>query len=296
MHGHGEEMHPDKVIREKVKTLTDLPNIGKTMERTLRAIGITNPARLKDRSALDLYQKLCRQSAAQYDPCVFDVFLSVTRFMAGDTPKPWWHYTRERKNFFSQKHLLAVTDIFGKTRAFDDLIKAVSHQFASVEIVDPYDGDDRNFENEDDAHAGFQRQMGLTGYMRRVSDRLWGRQYLSQIILGFSAGASAVWAVSPNMAAFKKTRAICFYSSQIRHLLDIIPEIETDLYFAASETTYSVNDVIARLSGNRHVNCVKTDFLHGFMNERSGNFNQKGYARYLEILQGQFESHRPPRT
>jgi hypothetical protein len=28
---------------------------------------------------------------------VLDVFISVTRFMAGDDPKPWWHYTEERK-------------------------------------------------------------------------------------------------------------------------------------------------------------------------------------------------------
>jgi hypothetical protein len=28
---------------------------------------------------------------------VLDVFLSITRFMAGDAPQPWWHYTAERK-------------------------------------------------------------------------------------------------------------------------------------------------------------------------------------------------------
>ncbi|WP_321492421.1 helix-hairpin-helix domain-containing protein [uncultured Desulfobacter sp.] len=283
-------MNPDKVIREHVKTLTDLPNIGKAMEADLLSLGITEPGQLCGRSAQDLYQQLCRQSSAQHDPCVFDVFISIIRFMAGDVPKPWWHYTRERKEFFNQKHLLAVTDIFGRTTAFDNLIKKLSRKFTSVEIVDPYDGEARDFENEDDAYAGFQKQMGLTGYIRKVNDMLWGRQYLSQIIIGFSAGASAVWAVSPNMKAFKNTRAICFYSSQIRHLLDITPEIKTDIYFAARENTYDVDDVISRLSSNRSVNCIKTDFFHGFMNEKSRNFNKKGYARYIEILKDQFKS------
>lgn len=277
-------MNPEKVIRENVKHLTDLPNIGKAMEKKLLAIGISRPGQLTGRSALDLYQTLCRQSTAQYDPCVFDVFLSITRFMVGDDPKPWWYYTSERKTYCNQKHLLAVTDIFGKTTAFDNLIKEISHKFASVEIIDPYDGVAKNFKNEKDAYTGFQNQIELTGYIQKVNDMLWGRQYLSQILLGFSAGASAVWAASPNLQAFKNTQAICFYSSQIRHMLDVTPEIKTDLYFAAWESTYDVNKVIARLSAGRNVNCVKTDFLHGFMNEKSLNYNKKGYARYLEIF------------
>jgi hypothetical protein len=28
---------------------------------------------------------------------VLDVLISVTRFMSGDDPKPWWAYTVERK-------------------------------------------------------------------------------------------------------------------------------------------------------------------------------------------------------
>lgn len=277
-------MNPAKVIMKNAKTLTDLPNIGEAMERHLQAIGVGSPSQLTGRSAMDLYRELCRQSAAQCDPCVFDVFLSITRFMSGDPPKPWWHYTRERKEFFNKTHLLAVTDIFGKTRAFDNLIKEISHKFASVEIVDPYDGVDKNFKTEADAYDDFQKQMGLTGYIQKIQKMLWGRRYLSQVLLGFSVGASAVWSVTRDMPTFKNTRAVCFYSSRIRHLLDIIPEIQTDLYFAASENTYDVDDVIARLSGNRNVNCVKTEFLHGFMNENSENFNKKGYDRYLETI------------
>jgi len=34
-------MNPVKIIREKVKTLTDLPNVGKTAANDLKLIGIT---------------------------------------------------------------------------------------------------------------------------------------------------------------------------------------------------------------------------------------------------------------
>ena len=33
----------------------------------------------------------------RHDPCVLDVFMSITRFMDGDPPRPWWDYTAERK-------------------------------------------------------------------------------------------------------------------------------------------------------------------------------------------------------
>jgi hypothetical protein len=93
-------MNPNKVIREKVKVLTDLPNIGKAMERDLLAIGINLPSQLVGKSAYDMYKELCDKKGVKQDPCVLDVFLSITHFMNGDAPKPWWKYTEERKNYF----------------------------------------------------------------------------------------------------------------------------------------------------------------------------------------------------
>ncbi len=125
-------MNPDKVIREQVAKLTDLPNIGPAMERDLLAIGILTPDMLTGRSAYEMYEALCRRTLVRHDPCVLDVFLSITRFMEGDDPRPWWHYTRERKEYLRGPHLLAVTDIFGRTRCFDDLLKDISENYVSV--------------------------------------------------------------------------------------------------------------------------------------------------------------------
>nr|WP_321466663.1 helix-hairpin-helix domain-containing protein [uncultured Desulfobulbus sp.] len=90
-------MNPAKVIREKVKGLTDLPNIGQEMEKDLNLIGINNPSQLTGKCPYEMYSQLCKATGQEHDPCVIDVFLSITHFMNGDSPKPWWKYTKERK-------------------------------------------------------------------------------------------------------------------------------------------------------------------------------------------------------
>lgn len=90
-------MNPVKVKRDCVKELTDLPNISKAMADDLRTIGIIRPEQLKGRSPYDMYEELCSKTGSRHDPCVIDVFLSITRFMEGDNPRPWWEYTAERK-------------------------------------------------------------------------------------------------------------------------------------------------------------------------------------------------------
>jgi hypothetical protein len=96
-------MNPAKVERSKVRSLTDLPNIGPAMARDLEFIGILKPQHLKGKDPVELYETLCRKSKTRHDPCVLDVFISVTRFMAGEEPKPWWSYTEEREGITELK-------------------------------------------------------------------------------------------------------------------------------------------------------------------------------------------------
>ena len=91
-------MNPAKIVRAEVKQLTDLPNIGKACAADLRLLGIDKPEQLLDRNPYELYQTLCDKTGQRHDPCMLDVFISITRFMAGEDPKPWWFYTDERKN------------------------------------------------------------------------------------------------------------------------------------------------------------------------------------------------------
>ena len=90
-------MHPSKVVRAQVRQLTDLPNVGRAVAADLRRIGINTPADLVDREALDLYRQLCVATGVRQDPCMLDTMMSITHFVAGGEPQPWWAFTAERQ-------------------------------------------------------------------------------------------------------------------------------------------------------------------------------------------------------
>ena len=95
-------MNPAKVQRDKIRCLTDLPNIGEAMERDLLLIGITQPGQLMGLNPYEMHQRLSELTHTQQDPCVIDVFISIVCFMQGDDPLPWWKYTEERKTYLAK--------------------------------------------------------------------------------------------------------------------------------------------------------------------------------------------------
>ena len=95
-------MHPDKVNRLNLTRLTDLPNVGKAVAADLRQLGYTHPGKLQGRDPLALYHQLCEQAGQRIDPCMLDVLIAISRFLDGEPPRPWWHYTAERKERFPQ--------------------------------------------------------------------------------------------------------------------------------------------------------------------------------------------------
>ena len=92
-------MNPNKVSRNNLSSLTDLPNIGKAGEGDLIVLGINKPADLIGFCPYEMHKSLCEKTGIQHDVCVIDVFISITRFMQGEEPKPWWEYTSERKQY-----------------------------------------------------------------------------------------------------------------------------------------------------------------------------------------------------
>lgn len=92
-------MHPAKVNRERLVRLIDLPNIGPAMVRDFQVLGIEQPEQLIGQDPYLMYQELCQRTGLRHDPCVIDVFISVTRFMQGEAARPWWDYTEERKQW-----------------------------------------------------------------------------------------------------------------------------------------------------------------------------------------------------
>ena len=85
------------MTRESLKRLTDIPNVGRAMERDFLLLGIEHPADLIGRDPYRLYDELCNVTQVMHDPCVLDVFISAVRYMEGGPPKKWWEFTEERK-------------------------------------------------------------------------------------------------------------------------------------------------------------------------------------------------------
>ncbi len=90
-------MNPAKVRRDRLNPLTDLPNIGPAIAADLRLIGIHEPAELVGCDPDPMYSDLTAVTGTPHGPCVLDVFLSITCFINGEEPNPWWEFTAERK-------------------------------------------------------------------------------------------------------------------------------------------------------------------------------------------------------
>jgi hypothetical protein len=108
---------PVKATHARLATvLESIPNIGASIARDLRSIGIKKPQDLIGQDALSLYQALSNRTRARQDPCVLDTFISAVRFMEGARARPWWSYTAERKKKFPASLLGAPSHAVASAR------------------------------------------------------------------------------------------------------------------------------------------------------------------------------------
>jgi hypothetical protein len=99
--------------REQYTRLEEIPNIGPSLAKDLRLIGISYPNDLIKQNPYAMYDELCRKTLQRHDPCVIDAFISAVRFMQGEPKRPWWYYTAERKQ------MLAGMDLPGGAKSKD---------------------------------------------------------------------------------------------------------------------------------------------------------------------------------
>ena len=90
-----------KLKREQYSRLEQIPNIGPSLAKDLRLIGVSHPKDLIGRNPYAMYEELCRKTERRHDPCVIDAFISAVRFMQGEPKRPWWSYTSERKQMLA---------------------------------------------------------------------------------------------------------------------------------------------------------------------------------------------------
>lgn len=89
--------------RTDIQSLTDIPNIGKAISRSLQQISIHNPDDLIGKDPYQMYIKLCDISGKRVDHCIIDVFIASVSYMEGAAPKKWWAYTAERKEVMKKR-------------------------------------------------------------------------------------------------------------------------------------------------------------------------------------------------
>jgi len=179
-------------------------------------------------------------------------------------------------------NVIILTDIYGVTEAVNTLKEELCADAVSVIVLDPYDGFIKNFADEKLAYQAFLQECGHQQYAAKVLDTLKGLQ--GQIVLlGFSAGASAAWK-AVDLLESKVSHVIGFYPSQIRNHLEVQPLCPVTLIFPRYEKHFNVESCIAQATKLEQVQCLQSEYLHGFMNPLSVNFNAQGSSYFNRFI------------
>ena len=179
--------------------------------------------------------------------------------------------------------IIIVSDIFGHNDYLEQLIADCHFTFA-VTIIDPYDGRCLKFDGQADAYECFNRHGGLDALTSKVKLVV---ATLKQpcFLIGFSAGASAVWRVlADNDYADLIERGLCFYPGQIRHHLSLTPLSPVELIFPSHETHFDLQPVIESVRLLPNTLCQQLDAQHGFMNRQLVEFDEGTYNEFCQNL------------
>jgi dienelactone hydrolase len=177
---------------------------------------------------------------------------------------------------------LIVSDIFGKTAALITLGEAIG----ADEIIDPYDGVNMNFESETQAYNYFIENVGIDSYLEKLS-KVLNASSDECMLIGFSVGASIIWQLSELTSKHINKivkKAICYYGSQIRYSTQLSPVFNVKVIFPKRESHFDVLALQNKLIKKDNVSAIQVEYLHGFMNIHSQNFNREGYIKHLELL------------
>jgi dienelactone hydrolase len=177
-------------------------------------------------------------------------------------------------------NIIIVSDVFGITPALLQLKDKVG----SNTIIDPYKGKCMGFKNEAEAYSCFIKTVGLDNYVSKVLKDL-GSLDCKTTLIGFSVGASAIWRISISNVNNLVQQAFCFYGSQIRNSVQIEPIFKINLVFPKCESHFDVDELIKKLEIKPNVQITQVDYLHGFMNFHSSNYNSIGYQEHIALLQ-----------
>ncbi len=181
--------------------------------------------------------------------------------------------------------IIIATDIFGHGDYLRELSSQLKALCSSVAIVSPYLDQQVSINDETEAYEKFCKECGHDKFSALVkSEIISDPQQVS--LIGFSAGASAIWHALGNYSFDNVVRFVGFYPSQIRHHLHLVPSCPTSIVFPRLEESFDVMEAAQALSAKSAVECQLTDLYHGFMNPQSKNYNTVAAKAFSLWLHG----------
>ena len=180
----------------------------------------------------------------------------------------------------SQATLLIATDVFGHTPSVSGLVRQLG---VDAIVVSPWESEETVFRTEQDAYQTFIIHGGIARYAEKL--RTVCQQHPSlQFVIGFSAGASALWINSGAEGMQHIHSAVLFYGSRIRDYRDITPAFPTRLIFAEQEAAFSVQELVNDLHQRGHQAELVKGTKHGFMNAYSRGYCVKSQTKLTAEL------------
>jgi hypothetical protein len=179
--------------------------------------------------------------------------------------------------------VLYITDIFGQTPVFDEFVASVGGT-QHLAVVSPFNQTGEYYKTEAQAYQAFLHDGGVDAYAYKIAAAIDRYPQLTHLI-GFSAGASALYKVLSQQKREKGLSTTLFYPSQIRHFVDLTPTHACDIIFPAFESHFDVQTLISNMSGRPNVRIQQVAYSHGFMNQYSEQFNERAYQHYLCYIQ-----------
>lgn len=176
---------------------------------------------------------------------------------------------------------LIITDIFGLCSATDKLQDHLKSQGAKVIILDPYQGQCLDFIDAGAAYLAFIKDMGHEAFYQAGLDLV--KKTSPTCVIGFSAGASVAWRLVANHT-FKFDQVVCFYPSQIRHHSQLQPSSPCRLILPSFEASFDVKQMADKLSHYSHLEVIKSNYGHGFMNPKSAEYRLKAETEGYQML------------
>lgn len=181
--------------------------------------------------------------------------------------------------------VMLVADIYGFTEGVEQLCGAFEHGGAAVFSLSPYQRVEK-FCDEQDAYDHFITECGHRTYAEMVRRTMVTER--PNVVIGFSAGASASWLASSWIEEIPVQHLVCYYPTRIRKYLEQPPAFPTTIIFPERESHFGVDELISQLDLYDNIACLKTTLNHGFMNRESSSYSGQAWVAHQKLCHTPF--------